>query len=156
MSLNKFILCLVLVFVSCKHAETITFLDNTPREVHQYIQQHQYTVIIYIDIATCTPCSLSNLAPWKNYKKTLDKYDTGVVLVFRNPDEEKIIDILKSMEITFHFMFDKNGKFKAENKIFKSITDNIFVINKNKNVIFSESPIKNEQKWEKFFKIMTH
>ncbi|MDR3244885.1 MAG: hypothetical protein LBT50_00450 [Prevotellaceae bacterium] len=108
-------------------------------------------IIIYIDIAGCTPCSLSNLEPWKNYKKTLAKYDAGVLLVFRNPDEEKIIDILKSMEITFHFMFDKTGKFKAENEIFKSV-GNILVIDKNKNVIFSESPIKNEQTWGMFLK----
>ncbi|MDR3246668.1 MAG: redoxin domain-containing protein [Prevotellaceae bacterium] len=125
-------------------------------EINQYIQTYKYVSIIYIDIAECTGCSLSHLAAWEVHKKILDKYNIGVLLVFRNTDEEQIVKILKSKKITFPFIFDKTGEFKTGNKIFKSIKDNIFVIDRDKNVISLESPIKNEQTWKNFMKIVNN
>jgi hypothetical protein len=142
----------VFIFASCKQEWIkVTFPDNIPDETEQYIQNHEYTVLLCIDSTECSPCVLNF---WKPYKRVLEKYDTGILLIIRNSDEQVVINILKSLKVVFHFIIDKEEKFKAENKIFKSVTDNIFVIDKNKNVIFSESPIKNEQTWGKFMKII--
>jgi Ni,Fe-hydrogenase I small subunit len=161
MNLDKLFLCLgfifIIAFVSCKHEERVVFSGKIPEEINKYINTHKYTTVIYVETAQCTTCSLSNLLSWKVQKKTLDKYDIGILLVFDSRDENKVIEILKSLEIAFMFIFDKGRKFKAENiEVFNLARDNTFVIDKDKNVIFTGSPIANEEKWKSFIKCLKH
>jgi hypothetical protein len=156
MNLNKF-LCLFFIFfitfISCKRESKAVFPDEIPDEISQYIQTHKYTVVIYVAPSQCTTCAISNLATWKVHKKTLDKYDIGILLVFRERDENKIIEILKSLKIVFMFIFDKTGQFRINNE--SSIAkDNVFVMDKDRNVIFTGSPIINEERWNAFGKII--
>jgi hypothetical protein len=156
MNLNKF-LCLFLVFiiafVACNRETKAIFPDKIPDEINQYIQRHKYIAVIYVEPSQCTSCKLSDLTVWKTHKKSLDKYDVGILLVFRNSDETKIIELLKSLKIAFMFIFDKTGQFKANNETGLA-TDNVFIMDKDKNVIFTGSPIINEEKWNAFSKII--
>jgi hypothetical protein len=78
-------------------------------------------------------------------------------LVINNTNEQNIIEILKSLEISFHFVFDKKAKFRIMNdNIFRIASDGVFVIDKNKNVIFTESPIKNDKTRNDFIKLVGH
>jgi hypothetical protein len=86
----------------------------------------------------------------------LEKHKTGILLVILNSDEEAITNTLNQMDVAFHFIIDKESKFTGNNEVFKFAKDKAFVMNKNKNVIFPDSPIKNEENWAKFIKIVTH
>jgi hypothetical protein len=137
--------------MSCKQEMKVIFTESVPDGINQY----DYIIVIYFDTSDCTGCSLSQLDLWKIHQKILGKYNTGILLVFHNSDENNIINILKSKRVTFPFIFDKNGKLKANNKIFESAENKIFVMDKNRNVIFPDSPIKSEKNWTKFIKIVT-
>jgi hypothetical protein len=156
MNLDKFLylfLVFITAFVSCKRETKAIFPDKIQDEINQYIQGHKYTAVIYVEQSQCTSCKLSDLAAWKVHKKTLGKYDVGILLVFRDSDENKIIEILKALKIAFMFIFDKTGQFKANNETGLA-TDNVFIMDKNKNIIFTGSPIINEEKWNNFSKII--
>ncbi|MDR2406529.1 MAG: hypothetical protein LBE13_00225 [Bacteroidales bacterium] len=155
MSLNKLILGLFAVFLlSCKQELKIVFPDDIMKaEVHAVSNKH--IIIIYLDSRACTACSLGNLKPWILSKKNLDKYKAGILLVIRHTDEQSVIKILHSFDIKFPVIFDKKGAFKRLNdKIFKIANDGVFVIDKDKNVIFTGSPIATEEKWKSFVKLI--
>jgi hypothetical protein len=141
----------ITAFVSCNRETKVIFPEKMQDEISQYIQKHKYTAVIYVGHSQCTTCALSNLNTWKVHKKTLDKNDVGILLVFRDRDENKIIEILKSLKIVFMFIFDKTGQFGTNNEASLS-EDNVFVMDKDKNVIFKGSPVKNEEKWNAFIK----
>jgi hypothetical protein len=85
----------------------------------------------------------------------LKKYNTGVLLVIFTAKEQDIIDMLKSLKINFPVVFDNGGKFRIMNdKVFKLAYDGIFVIDKDKNVVFTGSPIASEEKWNSFVKLV--
>jgi hypothetical protein len=128
--------------------------DNYQITIEQYIQQQKYMVMIYVDSSDCTPCSFKHLAQWYSMKAQFEKNDIGILLIFRNSDERAVIRALRSIG-TFHFVFDKGGKFKANNEVFKYATDNIFVMDKDKNVLFTKSPLKDEKTWKSFIKLIT-
>ncbi|MDR0421109.1 MAG: hypothetical protein LBH30_06655 [Prevotellaceae bacterium] len=111
--------------------------------------------LLYIDGRECTTCSLSFLDSWKLYENILQKYNIGVTLVVLTTRRQDVIDILKSFKINFPFVFDNGGKFRIMNdEIFKVAQDGIFVFDKNKNVIFTGSPIVSEEKWNSFVKLV--
>jgi hypothetical protein len=154
MNFNKVILVLFIVFlISCKQELKVIFPENVER-TETYIQSHEYMIIIYINPGECTSCSMNQLIPWKLYGNTLNKHNTSILLVLHNTDEQKVNEILKSLEIQFPVVFDKEGKFRiANDKIFRVAHNDIFVIDKNKNVIFIGSPIANEKQWREFIKV---
>jgi hypothetical protein len=152
MKLKNILYIILVVFISCKQEViTVVLPDNIPVEMEQYVQNHKYTVMIYVDSTDCTPCSFKYLVPWYPLQTECEKNGIGVLLIIRNSDERAVIHTLESIG-TFHFIFDKGGKFKANNKIFKIAKDNIFVMDKNREVIFIDSPIKDKQTWIKFLK----
>jgi predicted nucleic acid-binding protein len=144
-------LVFIIAFISCKRETKAIFSEEIQEEISQYIQTHKYTAVIYVEPSQCTTCALSNLNTWKVHKKALDKNDVGILLVFRDQDENKIIEILKSLEIAFMFIFDKTGQFGTNNEM-SLFEDNVFVMDKDKNVIFKGSPIISEEKWNAFSK----
>jgi len=155
MNLSKLLLFIFLVFdfISCKQDLQVVFPDIPKLE--QRTQNNEYTTIIYVDSSgQCTPCSLKHLNSWKAYQKTLEKYKTNILLVVNYSNEQYFIEALKTVGV-FDFVLDQKSAFRILNdKIFRSAYDGIFVIDKNKNVIFTDSPIKNEQTWGKFMKIV--
>jgi hypothetical protein len=86
-------------------------------------------------------------------KDKFEKNGTGILLIFRNSDEIAVTRALRSIG-TFHFIFDKGGAFKADNKVFKYVKDNIFVMDKDNKVIMTKSPLANEKAWKSFIKII--
>jgi hypothetical protein len=67
------------------------------------------------------------------------------------------IYILKSFNINFCHAYDKTHKFRTSNdKIFRIACNGVFVIDKNKNVIFTGSPIATEENWKSFIKLVEH
>jgi hypothetical protein len=143
---------LLVVLVSCKHELKVVFPNTVKPEIAQYILNQEYIVVIYVDSSECTPCSLNHLMLWKNHITMLEENNTGILLIIRNSDEQLISNTLKSIDISFPFIIDKGGKFKASNEIFKFIDGNTFVVDKKRNAIFTESPIKNERTWKMFMK----
>jgi hypothetical protein len=87
---------------------------------------------------------------WKPYKRVLEKKNTGILTVFNGFDEQTVINTLKSINATFHFILDSGGTFKAGNEIYKFVKDNIFVMDRNRNVIMAESPVANDRTWNMF------
>jgi hypothetical protein len=156
MNLNKLILGLFSVFlaVSCRQELKVTFQENAD-DIETYIESHKYTVIVYMNPEGCTTCHMSTLSPWKLYRKILDKYNIHVLLMVNSTNEEYITEILKSLELSFYLVFDKKGKFKImNNEIFQIASDEVFVIDKDKNVIFTESLIKNDKTLNTFIKLV--
>ncbi|MDR0603431.1 MAG: hypothetical protein LBG80_03900 [Bacteroidales bacterium] len=155
MNLSRILLLVVFIstLISCKNAfDKVVFTDAN---IEKYTQNNEYTVIVYVDsTGGCRPCAFQHLNLWKAYQKSLNKYNTGILLVINYSDEQLVIEILKSIGV-FHFVFDKTGKFKIMNyEIFQTASDGIFVIDRNKNVIFTGSPIINEEKWNAYRKII--
>jgi hypothetical protein len=141
------------ILISCKE-DPVKAVFTDP-DMQQYTQSTEYTAIVYVDsTGGCTPCAFRHLNIWKAYQKTLNKHNTGILLVINHSDEQFIIEILKSIGV-FQFVFDKKSKFKIVNyTIFKNASDGVFVIDKNKNVVFTGSPIVNEETWNSFVKLM--
>ena len=153
-SLMKIVKCLILTVyllsVSCKNEMKLTLTDNIVNEIENL--QHPYNIILYIDISGCTSCELQLLSPWTKYQPVLEKYETGLLLVIYHPNKQSVMEVLQTIG-EFNCVFDATGKFKSANKrLFESVQDNTFVIDRNKNVIFTESPIKNEETWNRFIK----
>jgi hypothetical protein len=148
-----FTLFTVSVWSSCKRELTVVFPDTVRDTIEQYLQKYEYMTIVYVDSSECTQCAFNHLTLWKRHKKELSKYNTGVLFVIQNSDEQAVIKILKTLELIFPFVFDKGNKIKTGNDIFKFTNENVFVLDRNLNVIFLESPIANRQKWNKFTKI---
>jgi hypothetical protein len=117
------------------------------------VQAYNYVVVIYIDSSDCAPCSLRNLDLWNPRTKELKDNNTGILLVIHNSDEQAVLDAFKTTGITLPFIFDKGGKFKASNEVFKYVRGNTFVMDKNRNAIFNESPIASEKAWNSFIKL---
>jgi hypothetical protein len=140
----------LIILTSCKNEIKVVFPEDVLNEVSQYIQACNYVVVIYIDSSSCAPCSLQNLDFWNPHKEELKDNNTGILLVIHNSDEQAVLDLFKTMRITFPFIFDKGGKFKANNEVFKYARGNTFVMDKNRNAVFNESPIANEQVWKQF------
>ncbi|MDR0420842.1 MAG: hypothetical protein LBH30_05250 [Prevotellaceae bacterium] len=101
---------------------------------------------------------MSNLInPWEVYKKRLAKYNMGILLVINSTAEQYFDNMLKSFNIALCHTFDKTRKFRISNdKIFQVVSDGTFVIDKNKNVIFTDSPISTVEKWNSFVKLIEH
>ncbi|MDR2424675.1 MAG: hypothetical protein LBD59_08130 [Prevotellaceae bacterium] len=154
MYLNKFILLvgLTIVFSGCNNSLHIVFPENMQNQINQAVQKYNYLLFIYIDVNKCTSCSLDHLTAWQGYKKILDKYNTEILIVFRDPRENIIIETMKSMNMSFKCIFDKTGEFKKTNSVFRYMENNVFVMDKHKNVIFTDFPIKNEETWNRFIK----
>jgi hypothetical protein len=140
----------IATFISCNRELSIILPNDIQSGIEQYIQKYEYISVIYIDSSECIQCSLKNLPLWKYYRKRLNDINTGVLLIIHNSDEQAVLRELKTLEIIFPFIFDKGGKFKTSNEVFKYTRDNVFVMDKNRNAIFNESPIANEQVWKQF------
>jgi uncharacterized protein (DUF1499 family) len=156
MNLSKLGLGLFIIFLaSCKQELKVAFPSNI--EKIENIMSYKHTVIIYIDGRECTACSLNDLKPWKLYEKSFDKFNINVLLVIFSANEQNAIRILNSLNIKFPVVFDKKGEFRTINsKIFKVVSDGVFVIDKDKNVIFTGSPIADEKKWNSFIELVKH
>jgi hypothetical protein len=100
----------------------------------------------------CTPCSFSAISTWTHLKPNFAEQNTGILLIINNPDEQSVLESLKENKITVPFVFDNKRIFKISNLDIFSKAGNIFVIDRDKNVIFTESPIKDEKTWKKFIK----
>jgi hypothetical protein len=140
------ILVFVVMFTACRREFKIVFPDIVQADVEQYMAKHDYIMVTYISSSDCALCTL-NLC--NSHKGSLKRHNTGILLVFRDSDEQAITDILKSQKISLPFIID-DGKFKANNEVFKYARSNTFVMDKNRNAVFNESPIANEQVWKQF------
>jgi hypothetical protein len=143
---------LFIVFISCKREFKIVFPDTVRNTVETYLQEYKYLIIVYVDSSECTQCALSHLTQWKRHGKELSECNTGVLFVIQNSDEQAVLKVLKTVEIIFPFVFDKGKEIKTNNKIFKSISENVFVIDRNLNTIFLESPVTSRKRWNMFRK----
>jgi hypothetical protein len=138
------------VLMGCGRADMkINFPETVPNETVRYMQEHEYTAVIYLDSANCSPCLLN---VWKPYKRILERKDTGILLVFNDFEEQTIVDILKSVNVAFHYIIDKEGEFRTGNEVFRFVRNNVFVMDRDKTVIMVESPIENEQTWDMFLR----
>jgi peroxiredoxin len=155
---NFFLLVLLVAFfTSCREEIKVVFPYAIQSEIEQYIQQQDYVIVVYIDSAACTPCSLDHLTLWKTHREELSRSNTGILLVIHNSDEQAIINTLKSIKVTFPFIIDRGRKFKAKNiGIFGMAHDNTFVMDKDRKMVFPGSPIASEEKWKSFVKFVKH
>jgi hypothetical protein len=162
MNLNKLLWGLVFMAFSiyckqglCQDKLKVSFHSDT---IENCIKSYEYLVIIYIKPEGCISCAMSNLInPWEIYKKKLARYNTGILLVINSTQEQNFVDILKSFKITLCHAFDKAQKFRTSNdKIFQIAHDGVFVIDRDKNVIFTGSPISTEEQWNSFIKTVKH
>jgi hypothetical protein len=159
MSINRLILVLFIgILLSCEQNSKdpkIVFPDNADEKTETYVTSHKYTVIVQIDNGDCVMCSANNLIQWKWHEKTLNRYNIGVLIVLPVADEQKGVELLKSLNAQFHIVFDKMKQFKVINdKVFRVARDGVFVIDKDKNVIFTGSPIATEEKWDAFINLV--
>jgi hypothetical protein len=158
MNLNKLILALIgICLISCeqnsKDLKTV-FPDNTTK-TEKYIASHKYLIIVRINENDCTPCALNDLNMWKLYKNIFDKYNIGILVVLPTATNQNSVESLQCIDIPFHIVFDEMNKFKVKNdKIFRVARDGVFVIDKDKNVIFTGSPITTEEKWNAFMNLV--
>jgi hypothetical protein len=155
MNLSKILLLAVLAlcYLSFSQKIQISYPENMPKEISEYINAHDYMIIVYHKVTGCTGCSVSELKPWGMYGKSFDKYKTGVLLVIRSTEkEENIRNLLKSDKIEYPCIFDSDGSFKTNNPVYEQTEENVIAVDKNKNVIFTGSPIKDRETWDNFMK----
>jgi hypothetical protein len=100
---------------------------------------------------------MRHLSAWRAFARKMKQYNTGLLLITDNSDENAITFSLKSLRFSFPFIIDKGKKFKSKNSSVIGIAqDNTFVINKTENVIFTSSPIENEERWNTFVRLIKH
>ena len=125
------------------------FPENLPEEITKYMKKQKYMMVIYVDSSDCSICSMKHLTPLGTLQFEMERRGTGILLVIRNSNEKEILRTVRSIG-NFHFIFDKNGAFRAANRVFKASNDNIIVMDREQKVIFAESPIKDKKSWDKF------
>jgi hypothetical protein len=143
---------LFIAFISCKRELKVVFPDTVRNTVEKYLQEYKYMIIVYVDSSECTQCAFNHLTLWKRHKQELSECNTGVLFIIQNSDEQAVLRVLKTLEIVFPFVFDKGEEIKTNNKIFKSVGENVFVLDKNFNAVFLGSPIANRKNWNMFRK----
>jgi peroxiredoxin len=79
----------------------IVFPNVVQPEIEQYMQKQKYMVVIYVDSAECTPCSLNHLSLWKKHRNELEQNKTGILLIISNSDEDAVINVLEIISIYF-------------------------------------------------------
>jgi hypothetical protein len=153
-----FLLVVIVSTFSCKNEIKVVLTDAVSEKIEQDNHRYKYMTAIYLDGTGCTSCALQNLRPWARHKPVLDKYSIGLLLVINHSNEQAVIEILKAIDTfdAFDIVFDKTGEFRTINdEIFKVAHDGIFIFDEHKNVIFNESPLKSEEKWNAFIKLIT-
>ena len=154
---NLLIAVFVLLAAVGKGQTKVFFPEKISDEARQYIAENKYILVIYQDEEECIACLHNQLQIWKKYRKHLKKYGVGVVMIFHNWNEENINRAMSSKGLEFVHIMDKTGKFRTTNdKIFKLASGSIFVVDAHNNLVFFDSPIKNEIIWNRFINHITN
>ena len=113
-----------------------------------------YKLIVYVDSAACTPCSLEKMTLWKKYNKELIKLNVTLIFMICHSNIHKINDILHELQIINPVFLDVNGVFAKINQLPKNPELRTFLLNPDNQIIFIGAPIQNEKSWILFEKIM--
>jgi hypothetical protein len=76
--------------------------------------RHILFIILLIIFASCGHEPIKTLM--------LEELNIGMLLIIHNSDEKSVFKALRAFG-TYHLIFDKEGKFKANNEIFKFMKD---------------------------------
>ena len=144
----------VLLLISCGSEKRLHLVLENCNSLDSCIIRNEYTIICYIDSAACTVCALQWLNLWTLRKEELKKMNTGIVLIVNNPEEEVVYNTLESLQLEFPVTFDKLSTIKQKNDIL--INKSVFMINKEKEVIWLGLPIQNEKTWDLFCKTIQY
>ncbi|MDR2423315.1 MAG: hypothetical protein LBD59_01145 [Prevotellaceae bacterium] len=141
------------VFASCKGELKMVLTDTVSNKINHLAQQYKHIIVVGIDATECTGCAIQNISQWTGKQvQTLKKYNVGLLFFVYHASDHTVKELFETLK-DFNCVFDAIGKFKSANsKVFNSVKDNIFVIDRDKNVIFTESPIKDEKTWKRFIK----
>ena len=124
--------------------------DSMIQFINRYIEENNYIVILYIDSAGCTPCSLQPIAYWKFRQNEMDKFGINILLIIQNSDHNMIKSLLDGLGMSYPVVFDDHGEFKQRNKF----SDNTIIINQDKRVIWMGSPVEDYREWGDFIEMM--
>lgn len=144
---------LIFLLLACGNERKIMFQAMDFHCIDSCIQNNNITVFCYIDSADCTVCSMQWLNLWLHYLNELKKYDTGIALIVNNTDEYVVKNYLTHLQLDFPVVFDKSSMIKQKNAIVLN-HHSIFAVNENKEVVWLGSPIKNEDTWNLFIKML--
>lgn len=162
-------LLMILLLLSCKsngkkdiEPDVKSFLGSIAivnRDIEQKISasfvDKDYILIIYLEIEDCMPCILDNVNLLKIYQSDFDKFKTGVLLIIQDSDKNNEINsIIEELDIHYPVFFDKGDSFRDSNKSMNHKVCHTFIMNKDYEVIWIGSPIKNEQSLIRYREMM--
>lgn len=158
---------LLLSFYSCQNRSKnidlslVKFLGTTliiPQqmedEYENILHSSKNKLIIIVDPKDCTACALQNINTLKLYREQLSKFNTEVLLFTKGSSKNEVESVLYDMKIEYPVIYYNNDEFIIKNKLTDNPLLHTFVINKEKNVIWIGSPIKNQKSWDLFCKMM--
>ena len=142
---------ILLLLLSCGNEKRLTLLTDGNEMLDSCIRANDFTIICYIDSADCTFCSIQWLDFWTYRESELEKLKTGIVLIVDNTDEEEVYDALSLLQRKYPVVFDKSSTLKKNNAFILN-QYSVFAVNKEKEAVWLDSPIENENTWNLFSK----
>lgn len=155
------------LFFSCRHSgvepeikaflnSQISLPENLRHEIDSISADHDYSLIYIVEAEECVPCSLLVLNTISHFKSEFDTYNTGIIITINGKaDKDSTAMLLNEMRINYPVVFDTHSELFSLNKVIKNHhICRTFIIDKNYNVIWIGSPVKNSESLERYRKTM--
>ena len=116
-----------------------------------------FLIINYLKTEECKPCELDKLRMLKHYSDDLKKYDTGVVIMIDDKNDEssnKVKEITEDLAIDYPIVIDNQNNLTANNKIFSSTIGKFIIIDKNFTILWIGFPLHNDLTYNNYIKFM--
>ena len=125
--------------------------ENT---IESVLVERNNKVVVFIDSANCTPCTLDNVIMWERHENELQKYNLQIILISNVPNQQLIEKYLLNYGINHPLLFDERGYMQKEYPFLALENFQAFVINKENKIIWIGNPLFDEKQWKTFCKVM--
>ena len=146
-------LLILLLALSCGKENRLHLVTEGAGTLDSCMLVNDFTVLCYIDSANCTVCSMQWLTLWSHRERELEKLNTGIVLIVNNTDEKAVYDALEHLQLKFPVAFDNYSALKQNNPLLLGQFP-VFVVNREKEVVWLGTPIESETTWNLFIKTL--
>ena len=158
---------ILLMFYSCKNAPHEVILSQVQELYGRNIvfthndhyvlngrdtiikQTNDYKIVMYSDSLGCQECELK-LGDWRLKIKELKLLGKAVDFIFiiQSSDYSSFEHMASENLPDFPFIYDKEGKFFKQNKLFSDKRYNTFLLDKDNRIILVGNPTNGDKIWE--------
>lgn len=165
MRVEKIIFCsLVLLCCSCNNPDNssknkfsnsvvgfrLSCAEEMESNFDSLFLDNRTLIVAYVDSCLCTSCYFKDFQKYNMHN--LESHMTDLVFVVSESIYTKmgIDSVLKQYGLDYLVLLDVKGHLKQNNDFLHNPVYNVFVIDRDYNIIWLGSPIKNEDTWNLF------